>query len=125
LAVCIFTVLMAFAGPIVKVFTNDPELIAQTTPSLRKIFMATPLIIVQLISSAYFQAIGKAIPALLLTLSKQGFFLIPLILILPPFFNLDGVWFAFPIADISAASVSYWYLKREMSNTLDNFVLQA
>ncbi len=114
LAVMIFIALMVFAPEIASVFTNDSELIAKTTPALRICFMATPLIIVQLISSAYFQAIGQAVPALLLTLTKQGFFLIPLILLLPLAFGLDGIWMSFPIADVSAAAVCFWWLRRKV-----------
>ena len=122
LALIIFSMLMIFTEPLVCVFTKDEELIRQCIPALRKVFLAMPLITVQLIGSAYFQAIGKAIPALLLTLTKQGFFLIPLILILPPFFQLEGIWFSFAIADVSAAAVTYWYLKKEMANTLDKMI---
>ena len=88
LAVVIFIALMVFAPQIASVFTNDSELIAKTAPALRICFMATPLIVFQLISSAYFQAIGKAVPALLLTLTKQGFFLIPLVLLMPFWLSL-------------------------------------
>ena len=81
-------------------------------------FAATPLISVQLVGSAYFQAIGKAIPALLLTLTKQGFCLIPLLIILPPFFDLDGIWWSFPIADVLSSGITYWYLRRELKRTM-------
>lgn len=114
LAICIFIALMVFAPQIAGVFTNDETLIAQATPAMRISFLATPLIIIQLISSAYFQAIGQAIPALLLTLTKQGFFLIPLILLLPLAFGLDGIWYSFPIADVSAAAVCFWWLRRKV-----------
>lgn len=114
LAFITFLGIMIFTEPLVAIFTNDEALIAQTTPAMRFVFLATPLITVQLIGSAYFQAIGKAIPALLLTLTKQGFFLIPLVLLLPIFFQLNGIWYAFAIADISAAAVTYWYLKKEL-----------
>jgi len=67
-----------------------------------------------LLGSAYFQAIGKAMPALLLTLTKQGFFLITLLFILPSIFGLNGVWFAFPIADVGAAVITFWYLRKEL-----------
>ncbi len=69
--------------------------------------------------AAYFQAIGKAKPALFLTLTKQGFFLIPFVLILPRFLGLDGIWYAFPISDVLAAAVTYAYLRMEMRKTLD------
>ncbi|MBV6652988.1 MAG: hypothetical protein KI786_04485, partial [Mameliella sp.] len=71
----------------------------------------------QLVSSAYFQAIGKARPALFLTLTKQGFFLIPFVLILPLYFGLDGVWYAFPVSDVLAVAVTYGYLRYELNKT--------
>ncbi len=120
----IFACIMLFADQIVWVFSDDPELIRRTAPALRKVFLATPLITVQLVGSAYFQAIGKAVPALLLTLTKQGFFLIPLILILPPIFNLDGIWYSFPVADVMAAGITYLYLRREIRKTINRYVEQ-
>ncbi|MDP4821228.1 MAG: MATE family efflux transporter, partial [Saprospiraceae bacterium] len=91
--------ILIFAHLLANIFTNDAALMDASPMAIRIAFMATPFITLQLISSAYFQAIGKPIPALLLTLTKQGFFLIPLILILPGFWGLNGIWIAFPIAD--------------------------
>lgn len=118
IALFLFTGIMLFAKQLVGLFTTDPELLSRTPSALRTAFLATPLITVQLIGSAYFQAIGKALPALLLTMTKQGFFLIPLVLILPLFYGLDGIWYAFPLSDVLAASVTYWYLRREVDNKL-------
>ena len=119
IALIVFLGILALAEPLSAIFTNDAQLISETTPALRKVFIATPLIAIQLIGSAYFQAIGKALPALLLTLTKQGFFLIPLILILPRYYGLDGVWYAFPIADVSSAAITYFFLKRETAKIKD------
>ena len=112
IAFSIFVCVLTFREPIVGLFTSETEAFTMARHAIVIVFLATPLITTQLIGSAYFQAIGKALPALLLTLTKQGFFLIPLILLLPPFFGLDGVWMSFPIADVCAASVTYWYLRR-------------
>ena len=89
------------------------------TPSaMRWVFAATPIIALQLIGAAYFQAIGKAVPALLLTLTRQGFFFIPLILILPNILGELGVWISFPISDVLATIVTGFYLRKEMKATL-------
>lgn len=114
----IFSLIMIFTPHIIRIFTNDQQLIAQSVPALRITFLMTPLIAFQLISSAYFQAIGKAIPALFLTLTKQGFFLIPLLLILPNFWQLNGIWIAFPIADFFAAVVCMSYLYYDSKKTV-------
>ncbi|RZK11014.1 MAG: MATE family efflux transporter, partial [Flavobacterium sp.] len=96
----------------------DPEVIAETPNALRWVFAASPIIAIQLIGAAYFQAAGKAKKALFLTLTKQGFFLIPLVLILPNFFGIFGVWVAFPIADILSTIITAYFLKKEMNTVL-------
>ncbi|GGD23186.1 MATE family efflux transporter [Flavobacterium orientale] len=118
LATFIFILILVFAKPIVSVFTNDADVIAETPQAMRWVFAATPIIALQLIGAAYFQAAGKAIPALLLTLSKQGFFLIPLVLILPNYFGIFGVWVAFPIADILSTIITAYFLRKEMTTKL-------
>jgi Na+-driven multidrug efflux pump len=118
LAILIFVVILIFAKPIVSIFTTDPEIIKITPGALRWVFAASPIIAIQLIGAAYFQAAGKATKALMLTLSKQGFFLIPLVLILPQFFGIFGVWIAFPIADVLSTIVTGIFLKREMGTQL-------
>lgn len=116
LAIFIFVIILFFAKPITAVFTTDPAIIRDTPGALRWVFAASPIIAVQLIGAAYFQAAGKATKALLLTLSKQGFFLIPLILILPQFYGIFGVWVAFPIADVLSTIVTGIFLKKEMAS---------
>lgn len=118
LATVIFIIILVFAEPIVVVFSTDATIIKETPSALRMVFAASPIIAIQLIGAAYFQAAGKAIPALLLTLTKQGFFLIPLILVLPNYYGIFGVWIAFPIADILSTLVTGFFLKREMNRKL-------
>jgi putative MATE family efflux protein len=118
IALITFVFIMVFPHFIVGIFTNDPTLLQETPNALRIVFAATPLIASQMIGSAYFQAIGKSIPALLLTLTKQGFFLIPLILILPTFLGLNGIWWSFPAADVLSAILTYLYLQREIRKNL-------
>lgn len=115
LATLVFVVLMLFPEAITKMFTTDIEVIKQTPNDIRWVFAATPIIATQLIGAAYFQAIGKAIPALLLTLTRQGIFFIPLILILPKFYGEIGVWMSFPISDVLSTIVTAIYLRRELA----------
>ncbi|MFK7810441.1 MAG: MATE family efflux transporter [Saprospiraceae bacterium] len=122
IAILIFIVIMIFPDYIVRVFTSDPEILKNTPNALRTVFAITPLISVQLIGSSFFQAIGKAKPALFLSLSKQGFFLIPLIMILPNYFGLLGVWISFPIADFLSTALTWIYLRKEMRENLPDGV---
>lgn len=111
-------IVIAFIGffptQIVSAFTQDPVLLEKTPKAMRIVFAATPIIGIQLIGAAYFQAIGKAIPALLLTLTRQGFFFIPLLYILPKFYGELGVWIAFPLSDLIATIVTGLYLRKEI-----------
>lgn len=129
-ATIVFVFLMLFPTEIAQLFLSDrPDLSAKDLEAnayvmehiplaMRLVFVATPIIALQLIGSAYFQAIGKAIPALLLTLTRQGFFFIPLILILPNYLGELGVWLSFPIADVLATIVTGIYLWREIKINL-------
>ncbi|PNQ74708.1 MATE family efflux transporter [Hanstruepera neustonica] len=118
LATIVFVLLMTFPETITRMFTSNKEVIAQTPSAMRWVFAATPIIAIQLIGAAYFQAVGKAIPALLLTLTRQGFFFIPLIFILPIFYGELGVWMSFPLADVLATIVTAYFLNREIKRNL-------
>ena len=107
----IFSFILFFAKDLSAIFTNEQEMINQTAPALIAVFLATPTLVMQLIGSAYYQSIGKALPALFLSLLKQGIFLIPLILILPRYFGLNGVWYSFPIADLGTAIINFFFLR--------------
>lgn len=114
----IFIAILIFKEQIIWIFTNDATLLSQTPNAMFVVFLATPIITMQLIGSAYFQAAGKAMPALFLTLLKQGIFLIPLAYILPIFYGVDGVWWSFPIADVLSTIITVFILKREISENL-------
>jgi len=130
LALFIFAIIMIFPTEIVSIFLSnsesldaatlaDNEEILRRTPSaLRWVFAVTPIIVVQLIGASYFQAIGRAVPALLLSLTKQGFFLIPLLLILPHYMGVLGVWISFPIADILSTVVTGYFLNKAVKKDL-------
>ena len=80
-------------------FTSDADLIAKSARALRIMVLLVPMAAVQITSSTYFQAIGKATQAFILGVSRQFLILIPLVLVLPSFFGVDGVWASFPLAD--------------------------
>ena len=109
---------MIFPESIVAIFTTDKTILAETPSAMRWVFAALPIISLQLIGSAYFQAVGKATPALLLTLTRQGFFFIPLILILPKYYGELGVWISFPLADVISTLVTGIFLNKEIRKNL-------
>jgi putative MATE family efflux protein len=91
---------------------EDWELVPSAADAIFYIFMASFLVVFQLVGASYYQALGRAMPALLLTLTKQLFFLVPLVLILPLFFNINGIWYAFPVADVLSAAVCFYFLRK-------------
>lgn len=65
--------------------------------------MMYPIIGYQMVVTNFFQCIGKVKISIFLSLSRQLLFLIPLLLILPQFFGLNGVWASLPVSDVTAA----------------------
>ncbi|HBH23549.1 MAG TPA: MATE family efflux transporter [Cytophagales bacterium] len=110
-AIClaVWALVMGFPEPLIRFFTDDKQLIVQSIPAMRTVFLLLPIIAVQLICTVYFQALGKALPSLLLTLLRQGLISIPLILILPHFMGINGVWWSFPISDLLATAITLAY----------------
>lgn len=119
LGTIIFIAIVIFKEQIIWVFTNDATLLEKTPNAMLVVFLVTPIVTMQLIGSAYFQAAGKAGPALFLTLLKQGIFLIPLAYFLPIYFGVNGVWWSFPIADTLSTITTIWILKREVDKNLN------
>ena len=118
LATFVLAAIIFFSDSIPQVFSKNIKVTQQTPIALRYVFMALPIVGIQLIGSAYFQAIGKAKPALLLTLSRQAFFFIPLLFSLPLFFGTLGVWLAFPLADLLATIVTVYFLNKAIRKEL-------
>ena len=84
---------------LVGMFNKDAQLMSITINGLRKYTLALPLIGISIVGTNYIQSTGRAKMAMVLSLLRQVIVLIPMILILPKFLGLDGVWFAQPTAD--------------------------
>ena len=108
------SLIMIFARPILGIFSRDVELIAVSTPALRIIIAAFPLVGFQFMGAALLQAHGRAIPAIALSLARQVILLIPLVLILPRVFGLTGIFVSFPLASIGATTLALVLLTQEM-----------
>ncbi len=119
-ATLVFLMINIFSNSIGSIFTSELSVLEKAPAAIRWVFVATPIVGVQLIGAAYYQAIGKALPALLLSLTRQGFFFIPLVYILPSFLGINGVWLAFPIAELLAAIVTGCFLAYELRKYLNS-----
>jgi putative MATE family efflux protein len=105
-AVGAFIVIEAIPGLIVKLFNNDSEVLYNITVNgIRLVILALPIVGFQVVASNFFQSVGKAKIAMFATLFRQVFMLIPLLLIFPGFWGINGIWLAFPVADTMSAMV--------------------
>lgn len=112
---------LSFPSVIARAFTVDAGLIAATDRALSLSLLAFFFVGFQIVSTTFFQSIGQAGKSIFLSLTRQVLFLIPLLLLLPRYLHLDGVWLSFPASDIIAtivtASMMWWQL-RKMNNPL-------
>jgi len=107
-----FVVSELLPGPAVSLFTTDPELKALSVKGLRIMNCAVAFVGFGMVSSNFFQCLGMVKTSVFLSLSRQLIFLVPLVYILPLFWQEHGVWAAFPISDIIAFIVSYIFIAR-------------
>lgn len=109
-----FTAFMLAARPVVGLFTHDDELVRLAVPALRTVAAVFPVLGLQMMGAALFQALGRARPAIFLSLSRQIIFLIPLVLLLPLRLGLNGIFVAFPAADVLGTVITVVMLAREL-----------
>ena len=84
----------------IRPFTADGELIAVGSNAARHVFFLKYLLGFIMVGSTIFQAMGKAPQAFVTAIARPALFLLPLVFILPNYWQLDGVWLAFPITDV-------------------------
>ncbi|KHE71610.1 MATE family efflux transporter [Halobacillus sp. BBL2006] len=109
----IFVLMMAFPEGLMHIFTGDETTIETGAHAMRIMFALAILIGAQVVSGGLYQALGMAKPALILSMARQVLFLIPLVLILPYFFGVTGVWLAFPISDLLSFILSIVFLYKD------------
>lgn len=104
------------SGLCVRAFTSDPELISLSEKGMRIVVMFFPFVGMQMVITNFFQSIGHAGKSIFLSLTRQLLFLIPLLLTLPQFWGVNGVWFSMPVSDAcacitAACMMTYQYRK--------------
>ncbi|MBR3632662.1 MAG: MATE family efflux transporter [Elusimicrobiaceae bacterium] len=113
---------LCFAPYIARVFnTTDTELLSMTAYAIRVLNIFTLFAALQILGTSFFQAINKPVQALILSLSRQVLFLIPLVIILPLFFGLNGVFFTPPVADVLSCLLTYFMLRGYFVKYKQNF----
>ncbi len=114
---------------IASMFMTDPTQIAAAVNCLKIATISFWMVGFQIVSTNFFQSLGMAGKAVFLSLTRQIIFMIPLLFILPPLFQLNGVWSAFPISDSLATFVSagmlIWQIRRIRRSMPENTLAHA
>lgn len=110
-----FIIVEGFPDLIVSLFNSDNAQLKEIGVSGMRIFMVTlPIVGFQIVAGSYFQSIGKAGIAAILSMLRQVIVLIPVLLILPDYLGLAGVWLSMPIADFVSAIIVSIFVIREL-----------
>jgi putative MATE family efflux protein len=102
-----------FPVQFLRVFNSDEALLALGKEAVRIVVLMWPLLSIPLIGGSFFQAIGKGLPALMLSLMRQFIAYIPLLYLMPRLFGLTGIWISSPLADLFTFITAVFLLTRE------------
>lgn len=109
-AVCIMTVgwLIAMIIPhyCARIFTDNETLVNMSARAIRIDMFFFPFVGFQMVITNFFQCIGKVKISIFLSLSRQLLFLLPLLYVLPMFYDIDGVWYSLPSSDLVASIIA-------------------
>jgi len=109
-----FISMVAFPRALIGIFTSDPAIIEKGALPLRLIAILSPTWSFPILIGKYFQAIGKPGPALVISVAKQLIIFIPAIIIFPMFFDILGLWIAWPFTDLCIFIISGVLILREI-----------
>ncbi|MEI7616093.1 MAG: MATE family efflux transporter [Actinomycetota bacterium] len=109
-----FILIFGFPRMMLGIFSSNKDLLAIGILPLRITTAVFITLGLQFIGGSFFQAIGKAVPAIILNISRQVIFLIPGILVLPRFFGLNGVWLSLPISDFLSTVLTLIFIGYEL-----------
>jgi Na+-driven multidrug efflux pump len=91
---------------VVSLFANEPTMIDIAAKGFTIAVAMFPFVGIGMVASNFFQSIGMAHKAIFLSLSRQVLFLIPCLIVVPMFFDINGVWMALPISDFVSSCVA-------------------
>ncbi|MCQ2397652.1 MAG: MATE family efflux transporter, partial [Lentisphaeria bacterium] len=106
---------IAFSKQIAFILTPDKPLVGGTVYSVRAVSCGLPFIGVGILTGTYYLSIGRSSISIVLSMLRQGIVLIPVLLIMPRFFGLNGIWWAGPVADTFSAILCFAMLIHEFA----------
>ena len=112
--ICMLLIFL-FANQILGFFIGDAPELVQTTKSAMYIFtILFPLGAITMVTSNYFQAVGKNGKAIINSLTRNVIFVLPLLIILANAFGMKGLWSAQPVADLLSALIAVFFIVKEI-----------
>lgn len=118
-----FILVILFPDKLIGLFNKDKELLDISIQGIKIYLLMMPISVIAITSANYFQSIGKVNTSIFLTLLRQVILFIPLLIILPKYFGIIGVWMAQPVADFISSIISSVFLIKEFK--IYNFVIEA
>ncbi|GAA0103442.1 MATE family efflux transporter [Paraclostridium sordellii] len=109
-----FVLIRIYPEKSIGIFTNDDKLISLALNGIKIYSITLPIIGISILGTVYFQSIGSAKVSMILGLLRQVIILIPVILVVPKVYGLDGVWMSQPIADLGSMIVVGLFLIRDI-----------
>ncbi len=107
-----FIIGMFFPRVAVGIFTHDEALMDMASHGFRILVIGFPIVGFQMIGTNFFQCLGMVKKSVILSLSRQILFLLPLLYALPIWHGASGVWMSFPISDVLSALLTAILLRR-------------
>ncbi|QVL37522.1 MATE family efflux transporter [Aminirod propionatiphilus] len=107
-----------FPVQIISIFNREPDLVRFGVTAIRVWFWCLPVVGFQVLGANFFQAIGRPGSAIVLTLARQGFLLVPAILLFSRQWGIDGILYAAPFADGLSAlitAISFYFGIRSLA----------
>jgi Na+-driven multidrug efflux pump len=111
-----FVIVELFPHAVSSLFTKEEQLVALAVPGLRWVFAVYPFVGFQMVCATYFQSIGKPQKSIVLSMTRQMLFLVPLLLILPNHWGVTGVWTSMTISDFLSVLLAGFLLHGELKS---------
>lgn len=103
---------LAAAGPLMGLFTQNPETVAAGGTALRLICLGFVVSAVSVVVSGALEALGRGLPSLVISLCRYVVVMIPLAFVLSRVLGANGVWHAFWLTEAVTAAISWGIYRR-------------
>lgn len=103
---------IVFRNPILKVFTQDPSVLEIAVPVLISQVILYVAMGIVIFMTAVFQSTSQGVKGIVLSISRQGIFFFPFIILFPMLFQLTGLYFVQPAADVLSLGLAYLLFRK-------------